>query len=235
MDHKKIISDIKGLKKEDMISEVKTAFNVAIFKKDVMAHVAADVNKTKFGYYIIAVGAILTFLGGQFFSVLFRPSILGGLIGAIVQAVMTVVGIYAVSYVATKFFKGAATHDQFFRVAAYGMILGWASLIPAVGMIVGIWGLAVYFVVLQTVHKLTVGGTIGTILVTLVAYWIVMMIIAMTGLSGMAGGFGGGSSFGSKSFNFGNSKKGASFDFSNGGMKINTPDGSIDFNIPNIK
>jgi hypothetical protein len=217
MDHHKIISDIKGLKKEHMISEVKTAFDVALFKKDVMAHVTSDVQKTKFGYYIIVVGAILGFLGMQIFGGWAKPTIVGGLINMVVQAVMAVVGIYVMSYVAKKLFKGAAEHDHFFRVAAYGMILMWASILPAVGMIAGLWGLALIFVILKTVHKMTTGGAIGTLIVTVILYMVVGAVIGALGLSTMGGGFGG-----SKSFNY-------------GGMKINTPGGSIDFNIPNIK
>lgn len=230
MDPKHIVSDLKGLKKEHMISEVKTAFNVALFKKDVMAHVASDVQKTKFGYYIIAVGAILGFLGMQLFGGWFKPTIASGLVSMVIQAVMAVVGLYVVSYIAQKLFKGAATHDQFFRVAAYGMILTWASIIPAVGMIIGLWSLALFFVILKTVHKLTTGGAIGTIIVTVIAYMVVGTILATMGLGAVGmGSFGGG-----KSFNFGGSKGGASFNFGDGGMKINTPDGSVNFNIPNI-
>ncbi len=216
MDPKNIISDIKSLKKEHMISELKTAFDVISLKKEVMTHVASDVQKTKFGYYIIVIAAIASFLGTQLFS-WYKPSIVGGLITMVIQAVMMVVGLYVVSYVAKKFFKGAATHDQFFRVGAYSMILGWAYIHPTIGMLAGIWGIVVSFVVLKTVHKLSTGGVIGTWIVTVVLYMVVGALIAMLGLGGLMGG-----GMAAKSFNY-------------GGMKINTPNGSIDFNIPNIK
>jgi len=217
MDHKKIISDIKNLKKEHFISEVKTAFDVALFKKDVMSTVSTDPVKTQFGYYIIIIGAILGMVGMQIFGGWLRPSIVSGLISAVISAVVSVAGIYLASFVAKKFFKGAASHDQFFRVAAYGMILTWASIVPAVGMIAGLWSLALYFVILVTIHKLTTGGAIGTILVTAVIAWVVMSIVAFSGIAGMMGG------------RYGSASKG--FNFNMGGKD----GGSFNINIPNIK
>ncbi len=238
MDTKHIVSDLKSLKKEHMISEIKTAFDVALFKKNVMAHVAGDAQKTKFGYYIIAVGAILGFLGMQLFGGWFRPALVPGLINMVIQAVMAVVGIYVLSYVAQKIFKGAAAHDHFFRVAAYAMILTWASIMPAIGMLIGIWSLALIFVILKTIHKLSTGGAIGALIVTAIAYMVVGTILATLGLgAGMMGGgsFSGSSSRGLGSFNFGSGKDSGSIDFSNGGMKIKTSEGEVNFTMPNIK
>jgi Yip1 domain len=228
MDPKNIVSDLKGLKKEDMISEVKAAMNVALLKKDVMAQVQDDPKKTKFGYYIIAVEAILGMLGMQLFGGWIRPSLVNGLISMVIQAVMAVVGIYVVSFIAKKLFKGAATHEQFFRVAAYGMIVMWLSILPQISIVYGIWSLVLSFVILKTVHKLSTGGVIGTWIVTLVLYMVVGFLVAALGLGGIIGmgsmgSFGGShSSYGNSSFNFGN----------NGSMKISTPQGEVNFNIP---
>lgn len=235
MDTKHIVTDLKSLKKEHVLSEIKTALNIVKLDKTVMTHVAGDAHKTKFGYYIIAVAAIASFLGTQLFG-WFKPTIVSGLISMVIQAVMMVVGLYVVSWVAKKFFKGAATHDQFFRVAAYGMILGWAYIHPTIGMLAGIWGIVVSFVVLKTIHKLTTAGVIGTWIVTFVLYMVVGALVAMLGLGSlMGGGYSGGkSTFGG--FNFkGTDGKSGSIDFSGGGMKIKTDEGEVNFQIPDIK
>lgn len=219
-----------------IMPEIQTAMNVAMFKKDVMSHVAGDAGKTKFGYYIIVAAAILGMIGQMLFLGWLRPSIGSALIGAVLQVVSSVLSIYVVSFVAQKFFKGAASHDQFFRVAAYGMIVMWLSILPQISIISGIWSLALFFVILQTVHKLTTGAAVGTLLVSVVVMIVVSMVLGAIGLSAgvMGGGYGGrSSSFGSKGFNFNSPDGAGSINFGSGGMKIKTPDGEVNFSVPN--
>jgi hypothetical protein len=238
MDTKQIVTD---LKKAHLVPELKAAWHVALLKKDVMTHVAHETHKTRFGYYIIIASAVLGFLGMQIFGGWFKPSLVGGLIHAVVQAVMTVAGIYLVSFVAKKWFKGAAAYDQFFRVASYGMIISWLGILPQLSPIYGIWSIVISFVVLKTIHKLTTGGVIGTWIVSALIAWFVMAVLAFTGLTGFMGGysqFGGGKTmdWGNKGFNFnikGEDGKSGSVQLDeNGNVKIKTSEGEMNLNVP---
>lgn len=226
MDHK--------IDPKHIMPEIQTAMNVAMFKKDVMSHVASDAGKTKFGYYIIAVGAILSLIGQMLFLGWFRPTLVSGLIGAVIQAVGTVAFIYVLSFVAKKFFNGTGSHDQFFRVSSYGMIVMWIGLLPQISIVSGLWSLALTFVILTVVHKLTTGGAVGTLVVGVLIIFVASAILGSIGI-GMGGGFRGSSSstFGSKGFNFNSPDGSGSINFGNGGMKIKTPQGDVNIAIPN--
>lgn len=218
-----------------IVPEIKTAMNVALFKKDVMAHVASDAGKTIFGYYIIIAGAILSVIGQMLFLGWLRPSLVSSLIGAAIQVVGTVAFIYLLSFIATKFFKGAGTHDHFFRVSAYSMIVMWLGILPQISIVSGLWSLALTFVILTVVHKLTTGGAVGTLVVGVLIMFVASAILGSIGL-GMGGGFGsrvGSPSFGSQGFNFNSPDGAGSINFGNGGMKIKTPQGDLNITVPN--
>ena len=156
--------------------ELKEAMDIALFNQPAMHAVAAEKGKTTFGYYIIITGALLGIIGQQIFPAFFRPGLIFSLVMGIMQVVMAVIGIYALSYIAKKFFNGHAHHDQFFRVASYGMIIMWLSLIPQLSIISGLWGLALLFVILKSVHKLTTGGAVGTMIIGFVIILVISRI-----------------------------------------------------------
>jgi hypothetical protein len=218
------------MEKETIIAEVKTAVQVALLKAKDMHAVALDKNKNNYAYGIIAVAAILSGLGLKFFGGFFSPS-WGYTLGMMVyQIVASVVGIYVMSIVAKSIFKGQAQHDAFFRVMAFGMIVTWLSIIPALSIVGGIWGLVIVFVVLKTIHKLTTGGAIGSILVSVLAMAIVGMILGSAmGALGLGGiGYGG---MKIKGGDFGGSLGGA-----NGfKMNVDTEDGQGSVNVDNGK
>jgi len=161
----------------NFINEIKEAWQIALFKHPAMHKVAEDKSKTIFGYYIIIAGAILSFLGQQIFSAWFRPSLTYGILMAVMQVVMAVIGIYVISFIAKKLFKGQAMHDQFFRVTAYGMVIMWVSIVPQLSIVGGIWGLILLYMILVNVHKLTSGGAIGTILVAIVVSMVISALL----------------------------------------------------------
>ncbi len=227
---------------------LKEALDIALLKKDVMHHIAGDKVATKCAYGIIAVGAVLGAVGQMLFGI--KIPFLGvvkiGLGAALGQAVMTVIttviGLYLVSFIAKSIFKGSAKHDEFFRVAGFGTIVTFLGLYPSLSLISGIWGLVLFFVILKAVHKLTTGGVIGTFVVTLVAGFILSLILApIYGMLGL-GKMGGGSFEMNSKFMKGDSKgfeinvpgdEGGSVKFDAGSMKITGEDGeTIEFNIP---
>lgn len=222
-------------------TELKNALQIALLNKSVMHHVAGDKSKTKFGYYVIIAAAALGIIGQQLFLSFFRPTLTFSLLNGIIQIVSVVVGIYVLSFVAKSIFKGQATHDQFFRVMAYGMIVTWLAILPQIAIISGIWGLVLIFVILTTVHKLTAGGAIGTILVSVVAMLVVSMILtplyALLGFDAMGGGSFNFNAVGGKTgtMNLGSGgfemnvpgEDGGSVKWGEGGMKITTPEGEV--------
>jgi len=178
--------------KMDLKAELKRAWEVALMKKPAMHHVASGGKpETTFGYYVIIVSALLTLLGSYFFLsgyISFGP--IYALKTAVIQIVMAVVGIYLISFIAKTLFKGKAGYDAFFRVMAYGYLVTWLGLVPALGIIGGLWLLVLTFVILKEVHKLSTGGAIGTMVVTFILGIIVGSVIsALTGFS--ATSFGG--------------------------------------------
>jgi hypothetical protein len=166
------------MNKENFIADVRTAFDVALLKHNVMHAVATDKKKNVSALLIIAIGALLSGLGLKLFGSFFAPSWLGVITMAVYQVISAVIGIIVISLVSKAVFKGAAKHDEFFRVLAFGMVVTWLSLIPAVGFIGGIWGLVILFSTLKVVHKLTTGGAIGAIIVSMVLMVIVNLILS---------------------------------------------------------
>jgi hypothetical protein len=212
--------------------ELKEALDIALFKQPAMHAVAQEKGKTTFGYYIIIAGALLGLIGQQLFPAFFRPSFLFGIIMAVMQVVMAVIGIYLVSYIAKKVFKGHAQHDQFFRVASYAMILMWLSLIPQLSIISGLWGLALMFVILKVIHKLTTGGAIGTIVIAALLMFVVSAILSPVYTK--FGGFGvmGKMNYGSGNINLNGA---GNVEFGGDTMKYTNEKGeTMEWKIPNM-
>jgi hypothetical protein len=173
----------------DYAAELKSSWEVATLNKKTMAHVAGDKNKTKYAYIILAIAAVLAVIGSQLFPGWFAPSLGMSVSGAIFQFIMAVIGIYVLSVIAKSIFSGKSDHDSFFRVLAYGMIVTWVGIIPALSLIGAIWAIVIAFVSLKAIHKLTTGGVIGTFLITLIVMAIISMalgsVMAALGLGGM--------------------------------------------------
>lgn len=188
------------MEKDNIVAEAKTALNVALLKHSVMHSVASDKKKTTYAFGILVVAALASALGIRFFGGFMIISWGMVLSMAIYQIVSAIIGIYVLSVIAKSIFKGQAKHDAFFRVMAFGMIVTWLSIFPPLSIIGGIWALVVVFVALKVVHKLTTGGAIGTLLVTIVSMALISLILApvmaMIGIKGMYSGgvqFKGGS------------------------------------------
>lgn len=205
--------------KDTFVAELKTALDVALLKDKAIHHVASDKKKTNYAFAILIIAALISGIGLKFFGGFFSPSWGMVLSMAIYQLISAIIGIYVLSLIAKSIFKGHAKHDAFFRVVAFGMIVTWLAIIPVLSLVGGIWALVVIFVALKVVHKLTTGGAIGSILVTIVAMALLSLILAPTlGALGIRGMQFGGMEF----------KGGGMMDFNKDGfnMNIKTEDGS---------
>lgn len=228
---------------------LKEAIDIALLKKNVMHHIAGDKTATKCAYLIIAAATVLGMAGQLIFGVkipllgVVRPSFGAALGQGVMTIISTIIGIYLLSFIAKSIFKGSAKHDEFFRVAGFGTIIMSIGVFPSLSLIAAIWGLVLFFVILKAVHKLTTGRVIGAFVITLIAGFILSLILspvyAMLGIGGMKGG----GSFemnnklikgGSKGFEVNvPGDEGGNVKFDAGSMKITGEDGeTIEFNIP---
>jgi len=152
--------------------------------------VAADEKATGTAVVFMFVAALASALNPvifpvEFMGIVYRPDAgtvvatwLGGAVGFLLGAVV-------LNFVAQKLFKGKAKFKEFLRVSGYAALLGVASIVPFVGIIAGLWGLVVLFKNLKTVHKLSDGGAVGTIVVSFIALIVVYSIWAMSVGAGM--------------------------------------------------
>lgn len=222
-----------------IISELKTALRIVLLKHADIQAVAADKSKNQFAYGIIIAGALITFISQKLFLGSFI-SLGYGLISALLQIVLMIAGIYIVSILAKKLFKGQGSHEEFFRVAAYSSILSWlvilmpvafwifglitgSGLIGLVSLVMMVWSFVVLFTILRTVHKLTQGGAAAILAIILIAGFII-------------GRFGGINGYrNSYKFNTGNGT--GVVDYTNNGFKMNVKgeDGSGSVKMENGK
>lgn len=223
------------------IIELKKALQIAFFKEKDMHDVALDKKKTNYAYYIIATSGVLSIIGQQIFgNGWFKPTLGYSIYHGVFQVISTIAMIYLMSFIAKKLFSGKSKCDEFFRVMGYASVVSFIAIIPSISLIGGFWYLALMFVILKTIHKLTTGGAIGTIIVSIITASIVFMILSPILLMLGFQGFGGGSFYGrgntkqfemdfKKAFDFENEDGSVKFD--DGKMVINDEDGGaiVDF------
>jgi len=226
-----------NMKKVDFVADIKEAINVALFKDKVMHHVAGDKNKNISALLILIVAALASALGMQFFGGIFAPGLVASIGMMIYQVISSVIGIFVLSFVAKSIFKGTAKHDAFFRVMAFAMIISWVTIVPLLGIIAALWGLALVFVVLKAVHKLTTGGALGAMLVSIIAFALLSLILspalAFLGINSYGGAnFRGSGDFGNIyengfEMNFNGEDGAGSFEMEDGKVTIKGPDGKV--------
>lgn len=140
---------------------------------------------------VAATPLVQMLVGIRVFNTTIRPdlsSTLMGILGALIAAGL---GFVVTTMVATKLFKGKGTLAQYFNVVglAYGLnVLGAIGvlipgLIALVPLVVGIWGLVVGYVVLKTVFHLDNTNAVLTIIVTVVAMFVIMAVLGALGLT----------------------------------------------------
>jgi len=162
---------------------------------------------TKYVVLLAAIGPIASFIGGQVFGygafgISYKPGLMAGLGAAITSYVLTLVGVWIISWVAnfvSPKFGGQDNYAAAFRLVAYSMTASWlvgiAGLIPSLG-IVGLLGLYSFYLfykgsqpIMNVPEDKSVVYTIVTVVVGLVVYLIIGAIAAaVTGAGAMATG-----------------------------------------------
>jgi hypothetical protein len=152
---------------------------------------------TRYAIPLIAIGPIATFIGGQIFGYgafgfSYRPGLVAGLTGAIVQFVTALVALVVVTlladFLAPKF-GGESNRRQAFKWVAYSCTAAWVGgvfgLIPSLallGSLLGLYSLYLLYVGATPVMKVpqdkAVGYTAVTVVAAVVLFWVATAVTA---------------------------------------------------------
>lgn len=107
-------------------------------------------------------------------------------LSALIAVIVALFGVYIISLVAIKLFKGKGTLAQLFRVMglAFGVyVLSFlGNMIPGLNFILWIWLLFILFKILKTVFKTDDVNSVLIIIVSMVAIWFVTAVLVAIGL-----------------------------------------------------
>jgi Yip1 domain len=159
---------------------------------------------------LAAIGPIAGLIGGQVFGygalfVSYRPSLMSGLVSAVLGFALTIVGVYVLAAIADWLapkFEGQSNKLGAFKLVAYGGTAAWLagifSLIPmlAVFALLGLYSLYLFYTgagpMMAVPEAKRIAYTVVTFLAAAVLYWIVMLlvgsIVAMVGLGAVGMG-----------------------------------------------
>lgn len=174
-----------------LIAEVKDAIEILKLNKSKMSEVAGKATATTWGIVILAVPAVLNLL---LVSIAYRAFTVYYLWMVAIPVVSSVGMIFVLSLIAQKFFQGKGNNIGFFRVAAYAGLASWATVLPyllillgsfsgfsllgVLNLAAGAWMLVVTYHVLLEHHKLTQQNSVITIVLGIVAYFVVSSVLA---------------------------------------------------------
>lgn len=145
---------------------------------------------------LAAIGPVAGFIGGQVFGFgafgfNVRPGLISSLIGAAVQYVMAVIGVFLLALIADLLapkFAGQSDRANAFRLVAYSATATWLAqvftLIPQLGFfaILGLYSIYLFYVGAAPLMKVPdekAGGYVAvTFLVTLVGGFVLSLIVA---------------------------------------------------------
>lgn len=158
---------------------------------------------TRYALPLAAIGPVAQFIGGQVFGygafgVTYRPSIASGLSMAILGFVLSLVGLFVVSFIADKLapkFGGESSSRSAFKLVAYSMTASWLAgifgLIPSLSLlgIVGLYSFYLFYVGAGTLMKVPEDKTLTYTIVTVVCVLLIYIVIG--GVTAGLGGLGG--------------------------------------------
>ena len=168
--------------------------------------VEADLSATNQALTVVVVTALAGGIGAALGQALAgRPTaVVGGLIGGVIaELVGWLVWSYVMYLVGTRVFHGTATYGELLRTLGFANspgVLLILRFIPVLGgliaLIVGIWRIVAGFIAVREALDLDNGNTLATIVVGIVAYLVVLLIVALVlgtiglGAAVLTGGLG---------------------------------------------
>jgi len=159
----------------DFMKSLKEAIDILKLNKKSIEKVAKDKGATTAGILILIIGG---FIGG----IVGKDWFLIGVI-PIITIIFSFIGI-GILHLIARLFGGKAEFIQLYRVLTHASILNWLSffgLIPFLKIIMSfaalIWGIAVNFVVIREVYKLSNLKTVFVLLIPGVFFFILGLIM----------------------------------------------------------
>lgn len=146
------------------------------------------------GYAVIlaAIPPVASFIGGQvfghgIFGITYRPPFIGALVGAILQYVLSLVGVYIVALIIDALaptFGGQKNRLQALKVAVYSYTAAWVAgafaIIPALAMLSilgGLYSLYLLFLGLPRVMRSPEDKALGYTALTVVAAVVLGIVV----------------------------------------------------------
>jgi hypothetical protein len=150
--------------------------------------VEADLNATTQALMVVVITAVASGIGAALsLAITGRPAgVVGALIGGIIVELLGwAVWSYVMYFVGTRVFHGTASYGELLRTLGFAYspgVLNILRFIPMLGgliaLIVGIWRIITGFIAVREALDLDNGNTVATIVVGLIAYLIVLFIVA---------------------------------------------------------
>lgn len=189
--------------KSGLVDRVKSILLKPAETWNVIAEEPATVGGLYTGYAVIlaAIAPIAGFIGGQvfghsFFGVTYRPPFVGALVGAILQYVLALVGIYILALIVNALapsFDGQKNQVQAVKVAVYAYTASWVAgifgLVPALSplaLLGGLYSLYLLYLGLPRVMHAPQAKAMGYTAVTVISAIVITIIIgAIVGALGI--------------------------------------------------
>jgi hypothetical protein len=152
---------------------------------------------TRYAIPLIAIGPVASFIGGQVFGFAafgfsYRPGLVAGLTGAIVQFVTALVALVVVTLVAEFLapkFGGEANRRHAFKWVAFSCTAAWVGgvfgLVPSlalIGSLLGLYSLYLLYLGATPVMKVpedkAIGFTAVTVVAAIVLFWVASAVTA---------------------------------------------------------
>jgi hypothetical protein len=155
---------------------------------------------------LAAIGPVAQFIGGTVFGYgafgfSYKPTLMSALGTAVMSYVLTLIGVYLVALIIDGLapsFGGTKNKVAAFKVAAFGSTAAWVAgifgIIPALGFlgILGLYSLYLIFLGLPLLMKSPPEKATGYIITTIVAAFVVSVVVGIASTSLSRAMFGGG-------------------------------------------
>ncbi len=193
----------------NIVERVKNILLTPQAEWDKIATEPADVGKLYTGYVLplVAIAAICSFIGlsiigASAFGVSYRVPMVPGIVSAILQIVMGLVGVYVLAMITNALapnFGSQQDMGQAHKLAAYGSTAGFLAgvfaIFPPIAMlgILGLYSLVLIYLGLPRLMKTPEDKRVGyfaTIIVIMIVVWIVIGVV-VGGVRTAMGGMGG--------------------------------------------
>lgn len=176
------------------VDYLKQGFEILKLDRKAISSAANDEEATKWSILTVVLTQVVVALLVTF---VFAAATLGlGLVAGpvliITMPIMALVGLFVgigIVYLVAKLFGGQGTYMGLLRPTGLASYVTVISAIPIIGMLASIWAVVVSVVTISETQKLSIGKSIGVVVVIGVVLFLLMMILtalfAVTLLGGM--------------------------------------------------